>query len=93
LSSASITPVADEWLNELLARWREKYPNVQARSAAMRDHPVAGLAAESMAQHLPVVHSRTRHALTGALLGSVSEGVLHPATCPIAVIPAATAET
>lgn len=83
---------ADEWLRGLLAGWRAKYPDVQAHSAVVRDHPVAGLVATSTAQHLLVVRSRTRHALAGTLLGSVSQGVLHHATCPVAIIPAVTTE-
>jgi nucleotide-binding universal stress UspA family protein len=44
---------------------------------------------QSAAQHLLVVSSRTRHAVAGTLLGSVTQNVLHHATCPVAVIPAA----
>lgn len=81
---------AELWLSETLAGWRERYPDVQTRGVVIRNHPVAGLVAESDAQHLLVVRSRTRNALAGTLLGSVSQGVLHHATCPVAVIPAAT---
>lgn len=54
-----------------------------------RSASYAGLVAQSAAQHLLVVHSRTRNALAGTLLGSITQGVLHHATCPVAVIPAA----
>jgi nucleotide-binding universal stress UspA family protein len=80
---------AELWLAESIAGWQEKYPDVEVHSSVVRDHPVAGLVAASNAQHLLVVHSRTRHARAGTLLGSVSQGVLHHATCPVAVIPAA----
>jgi nucleotide-binding universal stress UspA family protein len=60
------------------------------QAAVIREHPVAGLVDASTAQHLLVVGSRGRHALTGTLLGSVSQGVLHHATCPVAVISNAT---
>jgi nucleotide-binding universal stress UspA family protein len=78
---------AEAWLAEALAGWREKYPDVEVRSAVVRDHAVAGLVAASTAQHLLVVATHSRHALSGTLLGSVSQGVLHHATCPVAVVP------
>jgi nucleotide-binding universal stress UspA family protein len=78
---------AEVWLSEALAGWREKYPDVAVHSGVVSEHPAAGLVKESAAQYLLVVGSRGRHALTGTLLGSVSQGVLHHATCPVAVIP------
>jgi nucleotide-binding universal stress UspA family protein len=78
---------AEAWLAESLAGWREKYPDVEVHSAVIRDHPVAGLVAASTAQHLLVVATHSRHALSGTLLGSVSQGVLHHATGPVAVVP------
>jgi nucleotide-binding universal stress UspA family protein len=80
---------AELWLAESLAGWQEKYPDVDVHGSVVRDQPVAGLVAASRAQHLLVVRSRTRHARAGTVLGSVSQGVLHHATCPVAVIPAA----
>jgi nucleotide-binding universal stress UspA family protein len=79
------------WLSEALAGWREKFPGVEVHTSVIRDHAVAGLVAASTAQHLLVVASHGRHALTGTLLGSVSQGVLHHATCPVAVVPFVTA--
>jgi nucleotide-binding universal stress UspA family protein len=77
----------EAWLSQSLGGWREKYPDVPVHDLVVRDHPVAGLVAASMAQYLLVVGSRGRHALAGTLLGSVSQGVLHHATCPVAVVP------
>jgi nucleotide-binding universal stress UspA family protein len=78
---------AQAWLAEAMAGWQEMYPDVVVHSAVIRDHPVSGLIAESAAQYLLVVGGRGHHALTGTLLGSVSQGVLHHATCPVAVVP------
>ena len=83
-----VPPRAELWLAETIAGWSEKFPDVEIRSAVVRDHPVSGLVAESMAQRLLVVGNRGRHAVADTLLGSVAQGVLHHATCPVAVIPA-----
>jgi nucleotide-binding universal stress UspA family protein len=77
----------EAWLAETLACWQEKYPDVEVRPAVVREHPTAGLVLASAAQHLLVVGSHGRHALAGTLLGSVSQGALHHATCPVAVVP------
>ncbi len=77
---------ADLWLAEVLAGWQEKYPDVIVHPSVVCDHPVAGLVAASTAAALLVVGSRTQHPVVGTLLGSVSQGVLHHATCPVAVV-------
>lgn len=77
---------ADRWLAEAVAGWQEKYPDVGVRRAVVRDFPVAGLLAESAGQDLIVVGSHSTHPRIGALLGSVSQGVLHHARCPVAVV-------
>lgn len=78
---------AEARLSEILAGWREQFPEVVVHQVVIRDHPVAGLVAASTAQQLLVVGSRTKQAMLGTLLGSVSQGVLHHATCPVAVLP------
>jgi nucleotide-binding universal stress UspA family protein len=78
---------AQAWLAESVAGWREKYPTVTIDSAVVRAHPTAGLVAEATSQHLLVVGTHSRHALAGTLLGSVSQGVLYHATCPVVVVP------
>lgn len=78
---------AEEWLSVALAGFAEKYPTVPVTPMVMEEHAVDGLVAESMNAYLLVVGSHGRHALAGTLLGSVSQGVLHHATCPVAVLP------
>jgi len=87
-AEAPVPERAEAWLSEAVAAWRPRHPDVPASGAVIREHPVAGLVAHSNAQHLLVVRSRARSALAGTLLGSVTQGVLHHATCPVAVIPA-----
>ncbi len=78
---------ADAWLSEALAGWRERYPDVDVHGAVVREHPVGGLVEAATAQHLLVVGRGGHRGLPGAVLGSVSQGVLHHATCPVAVVP------
>ncbi len=78
---------AELWLSEALAGWCGTFPDVEVHSAVIRDHPAAGLTAWASSAELLVVGSRGRHALVGTLLGSVSQAVLHHATCPVAVVP------
>lgn len=77
---------ADRWLAEATGGWQEKYPDVQVTRAVIRAFPAAGLVSESLSQELLVVGSHSRHPRVSAFLGSVSQGVLHHATCPVAVV-------
>lgn len=76
----------ERWLSEAVAGWQEKYPDVPVRRAVVREFPVTGLVAESLSQELLVVGDRPRHARVAALFGSVVQGVLHRATCPVAIV-------
>jgi len=87
-AEAPVPERAHEWLSETLAPWQQRYPDVAASGAVIREHPVAGLVEQSAAQHLLVLRSRAHGAVRGTLLGSVTQGVLHHATAPVAVIPA-----
>jgi nucleotide-binding universal stress UspA family protein len=75
-------------LAEALAGWRQDYPDVRVSSSVIAAHATEGLLEESDGQALLVVGARTHHPVLGSLLGSVSQGVLHHARCPVAVIPA-----
>lgn len=80
---------AQRWLAEAIAGWQEKYPDVPSAHAVIREHPVDALVLESMGAEMVVVGARSRHgrhAHVASLLGSVSQGVLHHARCPVAVV-------
>ncbi|MEO3811614.1 universal stress protein [Sphaerisporangium sp. B11E5] len=70
----------------LLAKGRAEYPGVRVIEDVRRGHPVEALAAASERADLLVIGSHGRGALTAAVLGSVSRGVLHHAKCPVAVV-------
>lgn len=95
LVDATMAPLVDwdvveaderEVLAERLAGWGEKYPDVAVRRLVTRDRPAHALVQESGRAQLVVVGSRGRGGLKGMLLGSVSQALLHHATCPVAVV-------
>ncbi|MFG1947100.1 universal stress protein [Nonomuraea sp. NPDC048826] len=69
-----------------LTPWRERHPDVWITEAHACEHPVAALIEASKRADLVVVGSRGRGGLASAVLGSVSHGVLHHVTCPVAVV-------
>jgi len=78
---------ATRLLAESLAGWREHYPDVPVHAGVQRGRPIAGLVAAATAQALLVVGREPHRVSHGAILGSVAQGVLHHATCPVAVVP------
>ncbi|KGN37808.1 universal stress protein [Knoellia subterranea] len=71
---------------ETVAGWTEKYPDVHVRTVVRHGHPVETIAGLSLDAELVVVGSRGRGGFSGLLLGSVSQGVLHHAHCPVMVV-------
>ncbi len=73
-------------LAESLAGWSEKYPDVEVQRRTVHADPTEALVIESVGAELLVVGSRGRGGFSGLLLGSVSQGVLHRAHCPVAIV-------
>ncbi len=73
-------------LAEAVAGWCERYPEVPVRRKLVRGRPVPALLAAAETAQLVVVGARGRGGFTGLLLGSVSQGVLHHAECPVAIV-------
>jgi nucleotide-binding universal stress UspA family protein len=73
-------------LDDLVAAWQEKYPDLNVTAEAVIDHPAAALTRASKDAQLVVVGSLGRGALRGMLLGSVSQNVLHRSECTVAVV-------
>lgn len=73
-------------LGESLTGWREKYADVTVCQRSLRAFPVGALAHESKKARLVVVGTRGRGGFAGLALGSVSQGVMHRARCPVAIV-------
>jgi nucleotide-binding universal stress UspA family protein len=74
-------------LHETVAARRAPYPEVELHQELVSGHPVKALTEASAHALGLVVGTRGHGGFTGMLLGSVSQGVLHHAHCPVITVP------
>lgn len=82
--------VADEEVRltaEALAGFRDEYPDVDVVETLVRAPAVMALLEASASAAMVVVGTHGHGPTMGALLGSVSNGLLHKATVPVVVVP------
>lgn len=77
---------AHEQLMTSVQPWSERYPDVVVHRRVVNELPVRALTAASEGAQLLVVGCRGQGSVSSMMLGSVSHGVLHHATGPVAVV-------
>ncbi|TDO58770.1 nucleotide-binding universal stress UspA family protein [Kribbella sp. VKM Ac-2571] len=89
--SAEMAETAERRFANVVAAWHEKFPEQVLEVEVRRGHAVDGIvtAAEESDAQLLVLGTRHPTRVASFLLGSVTRGVLHHATCPLAIVPAA----
>ena len=78
---------ATRLLAEVLAGWRQKFPEVRVTEDVVRSGAARHLVEVSANQQLLVVGRRGRPDGPVGRLGSVSQTVVHQTRCPVAVLP------
>lgn len=90
LSEDKLTDIGDaheRLLDEAVAGWSAKYPDVAVRKVLVRQLPLEAIIAEAQGAQLIVVGTRGHGGFAGLLLGSVSQALLHhDRPCPLAVV-------
>jgi nucleotide-binding universal stress UspA family protein len=86
---ADISELTDEEMRstaESLAGFRTDYPDVSVDEVVIKESPIKALLAHSDEAVAIVVGTHGRGEVMGAVLGSVSQGVLHKAKIPVVVV-------
>jgi nucleotide-binding universal stress UspA family protein len=81
----AIEQSANELLDERLAGWQEKYPDVRVERLVQRGRPAQALLDLADRAQLLVVGSRGRGGLAALALGSTSQAMMSYALCPVLV--------
>lgn len=88
----ALADVADDEIRlsaEALGGFRDAYPDVEVREHLVQGPPVPALLKASGNPAMIVVGTRGHGPTVGALLGSVSNGILHKSPVPVVVVPQA----
>ncbi|GAB4585662.1 universal stress protein [Nocardia sp. IFM 10818] len=86
LSLTELEAVEEIILNERLAGYQEKYPEVEVNRRVYFSGPAAHLREWSKSAQLVVVGNRGRGGFLGMLLGSTAHNLVQHAQCPVMVV-------
>jgi nucleotide-binding universal stress UspA family protein len=75
-----------QWLQANVDAYRDKYPSVPVRAVSVGASAAHELRSISATSQVLVVGSRGRNRFTAAILGSVSQNLVHHAECPVLVV-------
>lgn len=78
---------AQRTVHEVLAGWRERYPDVTVTTKVVHNRPGPALIDASARASITIVGTRGRGAFLGMLLGSTSQALLHHARGTVIVVP------
>lgn len=76
----------EEAVGQDIARWEKEYPEVTILWQVTPGQPRTALLDAASEAQLLVVGARGRGGIRGMLLGSVSQAMLHHASCPVGVV-------
>jgi nucleotide-binding universal stress UspA family protein len=82
----TVTEHEREPFDTLVTDVRDAFPDLTIQAEAVVAHPAAALTRAGSGAQLLVVGSRGHGAVTGLLLGSVSQHLLRHSPCPVAVV-------
>jgi len=81
-----------ERFDELLAAWRDRYPDVVVRPMRVHKHPAAAILDAAEEAQVVVLGRHPAGIFGGIAIGSVARAVLHYADLPVVVVPAGEAK-
>jgi nucleotide-binding universal stress UspA family protein len=79
---------ASRRFDELVAGWRERYPDVVVRPMRVHKHPAAAVLEAAEDAQVVVLGRHPAGLFGGFAFGSVARAVLHYAECPVIAVPA-----
>ncbi|WP_338676511.1 universal stress protein [Streptomyces sp. SCSIO 30461] len=87
VEAAGLEPFESKALEQALAPWQKRFPDVPVNAHVEIGSPGQVLLSAASQARLLVVGRRVRRSPVGTRIGSVAHAALHHAACPVAVVP------
>lgn len=78
---------SEKVFEQVLATWRQRFPQVEARGLNVRTHPAAAILDAADDAQVVVLGRHPNSRGTGFSFGTTARAVLHHSPCPVMVIP------